>query len=503
MAAVIMVGSIFTSGMREVRAEVDRNVFTYVNPLYADVINENDLNKPVSGVQVYATPAYETDETVLKAELKQAMKDRRENITIYYETRSELTTDFLNVWLEDICKHTGVAVEGDYIRWHYAGYSYTGGYTKYSDGRIQYEIDIAFTYYTTAEQEAEVTEQVESLIEEWNITEGTSDYDKIKQVYDYVCENVTYDYENLNNEEYTLKFSAYAALVHKTAICQGYGTLIYRILNELDVDTRFVAGFDDNGVDHGWNLVEVDGTYYYIDATWDAGNEEYEYFLKGKKDFLKHTIASDFVAEYPVSDYEYVESEGAKVFPFTDVKEGSWYYDYVVWAYDNQVANGIKMSDGSYVFEPESNCTRAQFVRFMWNAFGTEAQEDVENPFLDIEENKWYYQAVMWAVENGITNGIEQADGTYIFQPDAECTRAQAAQFIYNLLGEDAIAKQEENPFTDIEDGKWYRNAVLWGYQHGIIAGIKQADGSFKYCPEDNVTRAQVVKLIKCASDMM
>ena len=503
MAVVVMIISLFTSGMGEVFANENRNVIAYVNPLYADVIDKDDLNQPVSGVQTYAAPVYETDAAVLKAELKQAMMERRENVSIYYETSTELTADFLKAWLEEICEHTGEAAEGDYIRWHYAGYSYTGSYNKYPDGRIQYKVDIAFTYYTTAEQESEVTERVESLIDEWGITEETSDYDIIKQVYDYVCENVVYDYDNLNNEEYTLKFSAYAALVNKTAICQGYGTLIYRILNEVDVDTRFVAGFDDNGVEHGWNLVEVDGTYYYIDATWDSGNEEYEYFLKGKEDFLKHTVSSDFVSEYPVSNYEYVKSEDVKELPFTDVEDDSWYYDYVSWAYNNQVADGIELSDGTYVFEPNSNCTRAQFVQFMWNAFGTEAQEEVENPFLDIEEDKWYYKAVIWAVENGITDGIKQADGTYIFQPDEVCTRAQAAQFIYNFLGEDVIVDQEENPFTDFEEGAWYCNAVLWGYQHGIIAGIEQADGSFKYCPEDNVTRAQVVTLIKSASDMM
>lgn len=206
-----------------------------------------------------------------------------------------------------------------------------------------------------------------------------------------------------------------------------------------------------------------------------------------------------YTATCEFEDEVYEDTEVETLIPFTDVEEDKWYYEFVVWAYENDVADGIKQADGTYIFQPNANCTRAQFVQFLWNIAGTEVSEDVENPFTDIEEDKWYYAAVMWAVENGVTYGFEQADGTYIFQPNATCTRAQAAQFIYNLLGEDVVIEDVENPFTDIEDDKWYYNAVLWGTQEGIIAGIEQSDGTFKYAPDDNVTRAQVVTMISCA----
>ena len=189
------------------------------------------------------------------------------------------------------------------------------------------------------------------------------------------------------------------------------------------------------------------------------------------------------------------------IIPFTDIEEGKWYYEYVIWAYENEVADGVKEADGTYTFRPEENCTRAQFVQFLYNIAGTKVSEDVENPFTDIAEGKWYYNAVMWAVENGVTNGIKEADGTYTFRPEETCTRAQAARFIYNLVGEGAVASGTENPFTDIEEGKWYYNAILWGVEEGIINGMKQADGTYKFVPEDNVTRAQVVKMISCAYD--
>ena len=472
------------------------NVVNYVNPLYADVITESDLKQAEGGYAVYAKNTYETDEAVLKAELKQAMIEHCENLTICYETNKELSSSFLANWIEEICEHTGEGAEGDYIRWHYAGYSYTGNYTKFSDGRIQYDLNIAITYYTTAEQEAEMNEAVEDLIQELGLETAASDYEKAKLVYDYVCANVTYDNANLNDEDYLLKYSAYAALIHKTAVCQGYALLVYRLLNDVDVDTRLVAGYDHNGTDHGWNLIGIDELYYYADSTWDAGGSEHSYFLKGEEDFVKHTATSDFIDSYNIAKTEYKLPEVETVLPFTDVAEDQWYYDYVVWAYENEVTDGIKQEDGTYKFEPESSCTRAQFVRFLWNLIGTPVSEEAENPFTDIEEGKWYYEAVMWAVENGITNGVKQADGTYKFNPDATCTRAEAAKFLYNIAGE--VVGNVENPFTDIEEGKWYYDAIMWGSSEGIINGMKQADGTYKYFPEDNVTRAQVVKLISC-----
>ncbi len=195
----------------------------------------------------------------------------------------------------------------------------------------------------------------------------------------------------------------------------------------------------------------------------------------------------------------YEDTKVETVLPFTDVEEDAWYYEHVVWAYENGVTDGIQQSDGTYIFKPEGECTRAEFVRFLWNIAGTEVAEGTENPFTDIEADAWYYEAVMWAVENGVTDGIQQSDGTYIFKPNGICTRSQAAQFIYNLLGDDEILEDIENPFTDIEESKWYYDAVLWGVQEGIIAGIEQADGTFQFKPEDNVTRSQVVKMISCA----
>ena len=196
-----------------------------------------------------------------------------------------------------------------------------------------------------------------------------------------------------------------------------------------------------------------------------------------------------------------VEPEVPEVssYPFTDVYEGKWYYDYVVWAYENGVANGEQAADGSYAFYPERNCTRAEFVKFLWNLLGEEVSEDTVNIFTDIKEDKWYYESVLWAVEHGVTVGYQEADGTYTFRPQETCSRAHAAQFLYNYFADDAVVEDVENPFTDITEDDWYYKAVLWGYSKGIIAGFEQADGTYQYAAKEDVTRAQVVKLIQCA----
>ncbi len=112
--------------------------------------------------------------------------------------------------------------------------------------------------------------------------------------------------------------------------------------------------------------------------------------------------------------------------PFTDVKEGSWYYDAVLWAVENGITKG--MTDTT--FAPNSICTRAQTVAFLMRYTGGSASGDSDNPFTDVSESAWYYEAVMWAVENGITNGMTSTT----FVPDGNCTRGQIVTFLYRAV---------------------------------------------------------------------
>ena len=167
---------------------------------------------------------------------------------------------------------------------------------------------------------------------------------------------------------------------------------------------------------------------------------------------------------------------------FADVKSGSYCYDAVQWA----VAKGITlgMSDGS--FAPNAPCTRGQIVTFLWRVMGCPASKSTVNPFTDVKSGSYCYEAVLWAVEQGITKGTT----TTTFPPDATITRGQAATFLYRYAGSPAV---EEGPaFPDVAAGSFCAEAVAWAAAQGITLG--KADGGFH--PADPCTRGQIVTFL-------
>mgnify|MGYP000090337698 FL=1 len=145
-----------------------------------------------------------------------------------------------------------------------------------------YDLNIFYdvSYLSSLEQEEKVDEEVSNLLKSLDLSNKT-DYQKVKAIYDYICSNVTYDHDNLNDESYSLKYTAYAALINKTAVCQGYASLFYRLALDAGVDTRVISG--EAGGPHAWNIVKLNGKYYNLDSTWDAGRSTYAYFLKKYK----------------------------------------------------------------------------------------------------------------------------------------------------------------------------------------------------------------------------
>lgn len=213
-------------------------------------------------------------------------------------------------------KHTGVGKQGDTLVWarNQIGYEMEDDYDG-QDHYIRFRI-YTVTYYSTAEQEKELDTKVAQILSSLSLN-GKSDYEKIKAIYDYVCQNVRYsEYLFDPNFDPTSTagraiYSTYGALVNNSAVCQGFAGAMYRLLLEAGIDNRIVAGDD-----HGWNIVKLDGKYYCLDATWDSDNMalagEYRYFLKGASDFWDngHTTWLDkaqkeFRDEYPISQLSY------------------------------------------------------------------------------------------------------------------------------------------------------------------------------------------------------
>ena len=172
-----------------------------------------------------------------------------------------------------------------------------------------------------------------------------------------------------------------------------------------------------------------------------------------------------------------------KILVFKDVPKDAYFAGAVAWAAENEIAKGVEEG----VFAPELMCTRAQVVTFLWRAAGApEASADTKVAFTDVEEDSYYYDAVVWAVENGITNGVSATE----FAPDAICTRAQVVTFLWRAAGEPKV--EAEMSFADVEDGAYYYDAVVWAVDNGITNGVSATE----FAPAADCTRAQAITLI-------
>ena len=185
--------------------------------------------------------------------------------------------------------------------------------------------------------------------------------------------------------------------------------------------------------------------------------------------------------------HDYVNGEcsrcdAVKESSFEDVKAGAFYFDPVEWA----VEKGITTGATETTFDPEGECLRAAVVTFLWRAAGSPEPTTAENPFDDVKETDFFYKAVLWAVENGITNGTSATE----FSPYENCNRAQVVTFLWRSQGEPA--SDAEVTFTDVEEGQFYTTAVAWAVENEITNGM--GDGTFGV--EGTCNRAQVVTFL-------
>lgn len=167
---------------------------------------------------------------------------------------------------------------------------------------------------------------------------------------------------------------------------------------------------------------------------------------------------------------------------FSDVSDTDYFYAPVLWAYTNNITTGTT----STTFSPNNACTRAQIVTFLWRAMGEPEPQSNTTPFTDLNKNEYYYKAVLWAVEEGITTGMSATT----FEPNRACTRSQAVTFQWRAAG--CPTSSANNPFADIPAGQWYTEAVLWAVEQGITTGMS-AD---KFAPNNTCTRAHIVTFL-------
>ena len=295
---------------------------SYTNPLYAGIADSGTFISTRTAPATYAASAeaadtgYLTTRAAVIAELRSQMIDRQS--TIEFKVKLEPGTIDLKGWWQEAISHvTGDGSSGDFLRWQFKSYDAGATPEKFNESWTGgYEVTYTVMWYTTSQQETQLNSYIKTTILPQLALGGKTTYQKVQAIYNWITKNVRYDYAHLNDSTYKLQYTAYAAAINKTAVCQGYANLFYRLANDAGIDCRIITGTADggNGVwgPHAWNIVKMDdGNYYCLDATWDEGRSSYSYFLKGTAAFNKdHMVdtgekATYFWSQYPVSNTDF------------------------------------------------------------------------------------------------------------------------------------------------------------------------------------------------------
>ena len=195
----------------------------------------------------------------------------------------------------------------------------------------------------------------------------------------------------------------------------------------------------------------------------DQGNGKYTFTMPSGKVEVKTAFAKEIMTS-----------------PFRDVSTDAYYYEAVKWAAEKGITSGIDND----LFGPNQPCTRAQIVTFLWRAAGSPEPRTLSS-FSDVSADSYYAKAVAWAVENGITAGTSATT----FSPDATCTRAQSVTFLFRAIGKTVDNK---SAFTDVSDDSYYADAVAWAAENGVTNGI----GGGLFGPDNSCIRAQIVTFL-------
>ena len=167
---------------------------------------------------------------------------------------------------------------------------------------------------------------------------------------------------------------------------------------------------------------------------------------------------------------------------FEDVPKGAWYYDAITWGADEAITLGTTTT----TFSPERSCTRAQILTFLWRYAGMPTAKERQHPFTDVDETAYYYEAMLWGLEQGITTGTTSTT----FSPYTPCTRGQIAAFLWRYSGKPKCS--EASPFLDVAPGSYCYDAVAWAAEQGITKGVTAAT----FCPNRSCTRAQGITMM-------
>ena len=269
----------------------------YISPLYQGKITEEEVLAELAArpETCALTPdCYSWDE--FNAAVKEALHNHEESFSVSIWLENQVGNDFWNYVFNEF-EHNGDPIMGDY-----AVGRYTGGTKSCDVDAVQktmpdgstktyyvYTYKNDFLHRTTQAQEKAVDAKVDQILQELNV-DGKTDVEKVYAIYDYMINHIRYDYEHLDDATYMQKYTAYAALVENTSVCMGYALAFYRLALACGVDARYI---NSDPMNHAWDIVKVDGQYYYLDATWDekithdTADLPGSYFLRGTESWQR------------------------------------------------------------------------------------------------------------------------------------------------------------------------------------------------------------------------
>ena len=339
-----------------------------------------------------------------------------------------------------------------------------------------------------------VPEVVTTLTAQWTVNQYTITYDLAGGTVEgnpdtYTIETVAFTLKNPTKSGYT--FTGWSG----TGL-DGENNMTVTIPTGSTGNRTYTAHWRYNGSGHSYS-------YYTIKATAGTGGSispygnvsvregsDRTFTITPDKGYAVANVKIDGKSIGAVKSYTFenvrrnhtIEVSFARANEFIDVPAGSYFYEAVMWAVENGVTTGISASR----FDPDGICTRAQAVTFLWRAAGSPNPETRTMPFTDVPAGSYYYDAVLWAVENGITKGT--SDTT--FSPDATCSRAQIVAFLWR--SEKSPAAGSRNPFADVKSTAYYADAVLWAVREDITKGTTNTT----FSPDADCTRAQIVTFL-------
>ena len=206
------------------------------------------------------------------AKLRQGLVNRQDSIEVTFASGSERMNSTLKL-INVLTQHTGNPQEGDYIYYHLRSAYINSSLAVKVDGVWYNTFTLYVNYYTTAEQEYAVGNTIASVLNNLGVYDDyKTEYDKVLLIYQYICTHVTYDNAHVNQADYYPMYTAHAALISGTSVCQGYANLFYRMCLTVGIPVRILSGQN-----HAWNIVKVGNAWYTVDATWDAARTAHDY----------------------------------------------------------------------------------------------------------------------------------------------------------------------------------------------------------------------------------